>query len=79
MDCNDTNSNVRPGLYDTDANVDANCNGIFGKNEQGQLYEDLFCKDSQARSIVMFGDSASSAFHIPPEWLHLENSMLYFC
>ena len=52
-----------------DASVDHNCNGIFGGNETAASFEELFCADSQARGLVMLGDSATAHFHIPPQWL----------
>jgi hypothetical protein len=29
---------------------------------QGETYEDLFCKDSQQRGIIIIGDSATAHF-----------------
>ena len=61
---------VYPGrrvtLHDND--VDHNCNGIVGGNSTGS-YEDLFCKGTQQRGLIMLGDSATAHFHIPPQWL----------
>jgi len=79
MDCDDSRDNVRPGLMkDESALSDSNCNGISGVDSQGRLYEDLFChsveeSQSSLKQVVMFGDSASSHFHIPAEWFHLQN------
>lgn len=61
-DCNDRDPNVKPGVLDRNPNVDMDCNGISGRDEQGRSYEDLWCKNSQAKSIVIFGDSGTSAF-----------------
>jgi hypothetical protein len=38
------------------------CNGITGKMENGTSFEDLFCKNSNAKQIIVFGDSGTSAF-----------------
>lgn len=51
-----------------DSSVDHNCNGISGGNSTGS-YEDLFCKNTQQRGLIMLGDSATAHFHIPPQWL----------
>jgi len=69
-DCNDKAGDIYPGRKDSsyDVSVDHNCNGIFGGNSTGS-YEDLFCKNSQPRGLVILGDSATAHFHIPPQWL----------
>jgi acyloxyacyl hydrolase len=72
-DCNDKNPNIKPGVVDNSADSDMDCNGISGKDDQGRLYEDLYCKDSKAKQIIIFGDSATSAFHIPSDWLFFRN------
>lgn len=61
-DCNDRDPNVKPGAIDTNPNVDMDCNGITGRDEQGRSYEDLWCKNSEAKSVLIFGDSGTSAF-----------------
>jgi acyloxyacyl hydrolase len=33
------------------------------------MYEDVYCRNSGSRGVVMFGDSAAAAFHIPKEWI----------
>jgi hypothetical protein len=38
------------------------CNGISGKSENGTSFEDLFCKHSNSKQIIVFGDSGTSAF-----------------
>jgi hypothetical protein len=70
VDCDDTRVDVYPGRRVTKygAEVDHNCNGIFGHNDTG-LYEDLLCEGTQQRGIVILGDSATAHFHIPPQWL----------
>eukprot|EP00003_Mantamonas_plastica_P026881 TRINITY_DN5635_c0_g1_i2.p2 TRINITY_DN5635_c0_g1~~TRINITY_DN5635_c0_g1_i2.p2 ORF type:complete len:253 (+),score=96.88 TRINITY_DN5635_c0_g1_i2:831-1589(+) len=74
MDCDDNSKAIHPGIYDDPTGVvDNNCNGIVGKNGQGTPYESVFCNGTGARTTVMFGDSASSGFHIPPEWLQWKN------
>jgi acyloxyacyl hydrolase len=72
-DCNDEEKDIFPGRYDINPNIDSNCNGIYGKDERGISYEDLYCYNSSARSIITFGDSASSGFHIPADWLKFQN------
>lgn len=66
-DDNDIDSGTRPGVYDDASGlIDNNCNGIHGWPTWGdKSYEDQFCKNSAARGIVIFGDSAAAAFHIP--------------
>lgn len=70
-DINDLDSQTRPGLFDNPIGLlDNNCNGIFGWPSHGnENYEDLLCKNSDARGVVAFGDSATAAFSIPVEWL----------
>jgi len=69
-DCDDKRRDVYPGRKVTvhDDSVDHNCNGIYGGNSTGS-YEDLFCKGTQQRGLIMLGDSATAHFHIPPQWL----------
>eukprot|EP00762_Andalucia_godoyi_P002204 ANDGO_07579.mRNA.1 acyloxyacyl hydrolase-like protein len=86
-DCNDFSKKVRPGLNEfsmavkldiaedaanhTDANawslVDYDCNGVPHR------LENKLCANSEVKQIVMFGDSASSAFSLPVSWLHLKD------
>lgn len=70
VDCDDTHNDVYPGRRSTtlDPSVDHNCNGIYGGNESGS-YEDLFCKGTEQRGLIMLGDSATAHFHLPPQWL----------
>ena len=69
-DCDDTDTNVRPGrkAMDGDINVDSNCNGIYGVDPTTNTpYEELFCKDTPQYGTVVLGDSASAHFHVPPQ------------
>lgn len=70
-DSEDLDPEVHPGVYDeAHGMIDTNCNGIHGWPSDGLVnYEDLFCKDSGSRGVVIFGDSAAAAFHIPKQWV----------
>jgi hypothetical protein len=70
IDCDDKRAAVYPGrrISNFQAEVDHNCNGIYGRNSSG-TYEELFCSSSQPRGIAILGDSATAHFHIPPQWL----------
>lgn len=70
-DCNDNDANVYPGRSVDTAGplADHNCNGIQGVAADGQSYEDKFCANSSQRGIIIFGDSATAHFRIPPAWL----------
>lgn len=69
-DCDDKVEDIYPGRKETSygADVDHNCNGIFGGNSTGS-YEDMFCSEVPQRGIAILGDSATAHFHIPPQWL----------
>ncbi|XP_060079937.1 acyloxyacyl hydrolase-like [Ylistrum balloti] len=72
-DCDDSRKDIHPGSrpLQADKSRDSNCNGIMGIDPvSGQAYEDLYCKKSQARGIVILGDSLSAHFHVPREWLN---------
>ena len=71
-DCDDTNADIYPGRKtpQEDANIDHNCNGIYGSNETG-TFEEQFC-DVEQRGVMFLGDSATAHFHIPPSWLTAE-------
>jgi hypothetical protein len=74
IDCDDLHGDVYPGRRNTiyNANIDHNCNGISGSNTT-HIYEDIFCKNSEQRGLVILGDSATAHFHIPPQWLTADN------
>ncbi|XP_075068663.1 acyloxyacyl hydrolase [Mixophyes fleayi] len=71
-DCNDIDKSVYPGRSpeDWDALHDSNCNGIWGFDpEDGIPYEKKLCEGTDAKGIIILGDSAAAHFHIPPEWI----------
>ncbi|XP_072268294.1 acyloxyacyl hydrolase [Pyxicephalus adspersus] len=71
-DCNDFDKSVYPGRRpeDWDALRDSNCNGIWGFDQKdGVPYEKKFCEGTDAKGIVVLGDSAAAHFHIPPAWV----------
>ncbi|XP_020820051.1 acyloxyacyl hydrolase isoform X1 [Phascolarctos cinereus] len=75
-DCNDRNRNIYPGRRpeNWDAQQDSNCNGIWGIDpKDGIPYEKKFCEGSEAKGLIVLGDSAAAHFHIPPEWLTAEH------
>ncbi|XP_063778580.1 acyloxyacyl hydrolase isoform X2 [Pseudophryne corroboree] len=75
-DCNDIDKSIYPGRSpeDWDAFHDSNCNGIWGFDpEDGIPYEKKLCEGTDAKGIVVLGDSAAAHFHIPPEWITTMN------
>ncbi|KAM8967056.1 acyloxyacyl hydrolase [Pelodytes ibericus] len=75
-DCNDIDKSVYPGQRpkDWDALQDSNCNGIWGfDSKDGIPYEKKFCEGTDAKGIIVLGDSAAAHFHIPPEWMSPRN------
>lgn len=59
-DCDDLRKDVYPGRKTKSAGTsDHNCNGISDWDEA------QFCKDSEMRRLIIFGDSASAHFHVP--------------
>lgn len=69
-DNDDLDKDGHPGVHDhVSGLIDSNCNGIYGWSAWGENYEDKFCKNSGARGVVIFGDSAAAAFHIPKQWV----------
>ena len=70
QDCNDWDRTVFPGRNSSDAEVDANCNGIYGVDPTSQkTYEDLWCANSGAIGVAALGDSATAHFRIPEGYL----------
>lgn len=69
-DCDDTQSSVFPGRFDSDVAADHNCNGIYGVDpETNQAYEDQWCKGTGQMGVAILGDSATAHFRIPPTYL----------
>lgn len=70
-DCNDNDATIYPGRANNThgADVDHNCNGIYGVNATtGIPYEEAFCSGSNApMGIAILGDSATAHFHLPPQ------------
>lgn len=78
-DCNENDGTVYPGRRpdDWDALQDSNCNGIMGIDpEDGIPYEKKFCEGTDSKGLILLGDSAGAHFHIPPEWITVEQMSL---
>jgi len=70
-DCDDFDYTIYPGrIPDTDIEIDANCNGIYGANASIQSYESLFCKGSGQLGLIVVGDSAGAHFSIPEAYMN---------
>lgn len=69
-DCDDRRDDVYPGRRASkhNAEIDHNCNGIYGSNATA-TYEELFCAGTPQRGLVILGDSATAHFHVPPQWI----------
>ncbi|XP_065843425.1 acyloxyacyl hydrolase-like [Oscarella lobularis] len=77
-DCNDSDGWIRPGALPTDGDalIDSNCNGIVGMYDSERTREDVFCCNvsiSKNLGVIVLGDSAAAHFHIPPQWLEVQN------
>src|SRR6185295_13964568 len=44
-----------------------------GTDPSGKPYEEQWCRDAKTKSIVILGDSGTSAFHLPTDWLFFRN------
>lgn len=67
----DSNNQIYPGRVPilADVNYDANCNGIWGLDEDtGIPWETKLCGSSKSRGIIMLGDSVGAHFHFPSLW-----------
>ncbi|XP_069469364.1 acyloxyacyl hydrolase [Ambystoma mexicanum] len=74
-DCDERDGAAYPGRRpdDWDAVRDSNCNGIMGIDpDDGIPYEKKFCEGTESRGIILLGDSAGAHFHIPPEWMTVQ-------
>jgi len=66
-DCNDLANDIYPGRKQSNYpnTIDHNCNGIYGQDNAGNSYEDVFCANSSQKGVIIYGDSISAHFHIP--------------
>jgi len=64
---NDGDDTIYPGrnMSTHDPEMDYNCNGIYGTNNNGEPWENVLCGDSQPRGVMVLGDSAAAHFSIP--------------
>lgn len=65
------NKNVYPGRKNGNKLIDHDCNGIFGKADNGKLYEDMYCQSGKRFGIAVIGDSAGAHFSIPEKWMNV--------
>ncbi len=68
-DCNDNDATIHPGRDSDDAEIDNNCNGVYGTDVDGIPYETKWCNGTDSMGIAILGDSATAHFRIPPGWL----------
>jgi acyloxyacyl hydrolase len=81
-DCDDFDGNIHPGRRESGSHpmTDENCNGISGINkDSGNSWEVELCNGTDAKGVVVLGDSAGAHFHIPVNWLnpHAINKTTY--
>eukprot|EP00762_Andalucia_godoyi_P007624 ANDGO_00840.mRNA.1 hypothetical protein DICPUDRAFT_153563 len=72
-DCEDRDGSVYPGRADGTGHphsVDYNCNGVKGANIRGESYEDLLCKGTDPRGVILLSDSQGAHFRIPGNWMN---------
>jgi acyloxyacyl hydrolase len=70
-DCNELNANVYPGRKTGSKLLDHDCNGIFGLDNRGRLYEDKFCAPYKRYGVAVIGDSAGAHFSIPEKYFNV--------
>ena len=51
--------------------LDHDCNGIFGLDNRGRLYEDKFCAPYKRFGVAVIGDSAGAHFSIPETYFNV--------
>jgi acyloxyacyl hydrolase len=64
-DCNEVDASVYPGRKAGSHLLDRDCNGIFGLDNRGRLYEEKFCSQYKRMGVAVIGDSAGAHFSIP--------------
>lgn len=72
-DCRDWDGGSYPGRqpFRGDETADYNCNGIWGVDPVTRKpWEDILCKDFDARGIIYIGDSIGAHFHFPESWIN---------
>lgn len=77
-DASDLDEDVYPGAgeLERDGSVDYNCNGISGwSKSKGKSNENWLCERAQSRGVIIFGDSAAAAFHIPESFLPVSRNL----
>lgn len=70
-DCNEIKENVYPGRKTGSKAIDQDCNGIFGMDNRGRLYEDKFCAPYKRYGVAVIGDSAGAHFSIPEKYFNV--------
>jgi acyloxyacyl hydrolase len=72
-DCNDQDATIYPSRKNPSgksANIDHDCNGIYGTNPKtGKSWEEELCSGVPRFEFVQIGDSATAGFTLPPAWL----------
>lgn len=59
-----------PGRMTGSRVFDQDCNGIYGINNKGKTYEELFCSQSKRFGVAVIGDSAGAHFSIPEKYFN---------
>jgi acyloxyacyl hydrolase len=64
-------ANIYPGRKSGSKLLDHDCNGIFGLDNRGRLYEDKFCAPYKRYGVAVIGDSAGAHFSIPEKFFNV--------
>lgn len=70
-DCNELNPHVYPGRKTGNKMLDHDCNGIFGRAENGKLFEEMYCQKGKRFGVAVLGDSAGAHFSIPEKYFNV--------
>ena len=62
---------VYPGRKTGSKLLDHDCNGIYGLDNRGRLYEDKFCAPYKRYGVAVIGDSAGAHFSIPEKFFNV--------